>query len=132
MLYFHQVGVALKTLISLRQLITKLRELVSIGPRTGEIARARATDRPREIGFGFIQGHWNFSNRERRGLGPLMPLQCVTSRNPHERRVRCPGAFSEPVGVAANVIANVSCKLILSSLQVGIGEVILGVCLLIP
>src|SRR5438046_8916482 len=86
MLYFHQVGVALPTLISLRQSITKLRELVSIGPRTSEITCARAADRPREIGFGFIQGHWNLSNRERRGLRPLMPLQCVTSRNPHERR----------------------------------------------
>src|SRR5882724_10874565 len=47
MLYFHQVGVALPTLISLRQSITKFRELISIGPRTGEIACARAADRPR-------------------------------------------------------------------------------------
>src|SRR5207302_10723356 len=78
MLYFHQVGVALPTLISLRQSITKLRELVSIGPRTGEIACARAAARPREIGFGFIQGHWDFTNGERRCFGPLMPLQCVT------------------------------------------------------
>src|SRR5437588_9392794 len=132
MLHFHQVGVALPTLISLRQSITKLRELVSIGPRTGEIACARAADRPGEIGFGFIQGHWNISNRERRGLRPLMPLQCVTSRNPHERRVRCPGGFSEPVGVAANFFANVSCKLILSSLQVGLCEVSLDLCYLLP
>src|SRR3981081_3905118 len=101
MLYFHQVGVALPTLISLRQSITKLRELVSIGPRTGEIGCARAHDRPREIGFGFIQGHWDFSNRERRGLRPLMPLQCVTSRNPHKRLVRCPAGFSARAGLAA-------------------------------
>jgi len=43
MLYFHQVGVGPPTLDFLGgQSITKLRELVSIGPRTGEIALLRA------------------------------------------------------------------------------------------
>src|SRR6266480_6187187 len=49
MLYFHQVGVALPTLISLRQSITKLRELVSIGPRRRDrlCARSRSPSRNR-------------------------------------------------------------------------------------
>src|SRR5215471_17783739 len=106
MLYFHQVGVAHPTLISSGQSITELRELVSIGSRTNEIACPRAADRPCKIGFGFIEGHRDFSNWEGRGLSPLMSLQCVTSRNPHERRVRCHGGFSEPVAVAANFIAD--------------------------
>src|SRR5207248_11757051 len=98
MLYFHQVGVAHHTLISLGQSITERSELVSIGSRTNKIACPRAADSPCKIGFGFIEGHWDFSNWEGRGLRPLVSLQCITSRNPCERRVCCHGEIGRASG----------------------------------
>jgi len=68
MLYFHQVGVCPPNLDFLAAIDHEApARLVSIGTshRRDRLVRA-AADRPREIGFGFIQGHWDFSNGERR------------------------------------------------------------------
>ena len=127
MLYFYQVGVAHKSLVSMRQSIPKLGKLVRIGSRANQIACPRATDRLRKVGFGFKKGHRVFSHGERRCFRPLMSLQCVTSRNPQERRVRRHRAFSESVAVAANFIANFFRQRILSGLQVRVHEVIICV-----